>query len=152
MNQSITTKPIETSKIAIKITPIINSDFTSSYFKAYATNNAYDENIIWEDMTKEILNKEPYFFKNKTFSNNENKVGISIKFIIEYLDSIKTIFANELSFIYDNTKVEFNNDGCILKEINTTDSFTINSTSNLYEYNLEFLVSNDLSEIVEVVV
>lgn len=145
MSQSIQLNSINTgNKLALKITPIMDYEFNTKYLKAYASNNALDENIVWEDITEVLLNKEDYYFKNKS-KTNENG-AISIKIELDYTDGIITNIVNSSLFNYDGTYVIFDNN-CVhsLKEIIIEKEFIINTTNSLTECEINL---NKINEVI----
>lgn len=144
MSQSIQLNNINTgSSLAIKITPIMNYEFNTKYLKAYATNNGLDENIVWEDITESLLNKEDYYFKNKSKTNESG--AISIKIELDYSDGVVINTSNSGLFSYNNTEVMFD-DNCMysLKELINIKDFELNTTSNLNECEVNLNYMNEV--------
>lgn len=145
MSQSIQLNSINTgSSLALKITPVMNYEFNTKYLKAYATNNALDENIVWEDITEVLLNKEDYYFKNKS-KTNENG-AISIKIELEYVDGVIINIETSDLFDYNNTEVIFDKDGVhSLNHYIIEKEFIINTTNSLTECEINL---NKINEVI----
>lgn len=145
MSQSIQLNSINTgSSLALKITPVMNYEFNTKYLKAYATNNALDENIVWEDITESLLNKKDYYFKNKS-KTNENG-AISIKIELEYVDGVIINIETSDLFDYNNTEVIFDKDGVhSLNHYIVEKTFELNATSNLEECEINL---NKINEVI----
>lgn len=146
MSQIIQLNNINTGNhLAIKITPIMDYEFNTRYLKAYATNNGLDENIVWEDITNALLNKEDYYFKNKTKTSDNG--AISMKVELDYSDNIEINVGNSNSFSFNNIEVMFDNN-CIysLKELIKNKSFILSSVSGSEECEIDLNCTNEVVE------
>ena len=144
MSQNIQLNNINTGNhLAIKITPIMDYEFNTRYLKAYATNNGLDENIVWEDITNVLLNKEDYYFKNKTKTRDNG--AISMKVELDYSDNIEINVGNSNSFSFNNIEVMFDNN-CIysLKELIKNKSFILSSVCGSEECEIDLNCTNEV--------
>mgnify|MGYP001080284577 FL=1 len=74
--------PIETPLALAKVVPVVNAAIPSGYkATVMVTNNAFDEEPIWEDATQEAMAMQAYEFQND--SKTADKWGFSMKISIE---------------------------------------------------------------------
>ncbi len=73
--------PIETPLALAKVVPVVHAAIPSGYkATVMVTNNAFDDEPIWEDATQEAMAMQAYEFQNS--SKTADKWGFSMKIII----------------------------------------------------------------------
>lgn len=86
--------PVETANYAVSciftIAETIPTDgAVPAVRKLWVCNNGFDDNPTWEDATQAYLNKQAYYFQNRT--KTAEKWGVSFKYEVQANDSLGVI-------------------------------------------------------------
>lgn len=97
---SFETRPIETDAAPERV--IVNVNYVKTgnpNIKIEATNCPYNGEVIWEDITKEALERKAYVFKNNTFDSG--RYGISIRVTITKNENTERVYCDSIGFAFD---------------------------------------------------
>lgn len=93
--------PIDTSALAKRIiVNLVGSIPSGTTTKVLATNNAFDEEPVWEDITESINNKRSHVFSNTT-SEDESEFGINVEIEILKNDQAEKIFIDGFGISFE---------------------------------------------------
>ncbi len=93
-------KPIETDAPAEKIVVQVNYVKTGNpTLRVEATNCAYNAEVIWEDITENVINKTAYEFNNENF--DAEQYGVAVRVTIEKNESTERVYCSGVGVQFD---------------------------------------------------